>query len=304
MDKKVLVTGGAGFIGSHLCEALVSRGYKVTVIDNLSTGKLDNIKFHSLPVAFVNGTITDLALLQDICGGVEFVFHLAAMNRAPRSIENPIDANKVNIDGTLNVLVAARDNKVKKVVYTSSSSVYGGDGVSIKREVMKPNPETPYAVSKLAGEYYCGVFQKLYGLSSLCLRYFSVYGKRQRPDVEYAAVVPVFIDRISHGMPPIIFGDGEQTRNFTYVRDAVAVTVFLAESEETGIFNVSYSQPVSVNKLANLVAATLKKKVTPVYEKKRTGDVKHLSANISKLLDLKFILEYDIQAGLRDMVSG
>jgi len=226
------------------------------------------------------------------------------MNRAPRSIENPIDANKVNIDGTLNVLVAARDNKVKKVVYTSSSSVYGGDGVSIKREVMKPNPETPYAVSKLAGEYYCGVFQKLYGLSSLCLRYFSVYGKRQRPDVEYAAVVPVFIDRISHGMPPIIFGDGEQTRNFTYVRDAVAVTVFLAESEETGIFNVSYSQPVSVNKLANLVAATLKKKVTPVYEKKRTGDVKHLSANISKLLDLKFILEYDIQAGLRDMVSG
>ena len=206
---KVVVTGGAGFIGSHLSEGLVNRGYRVIILDDLSTGKKENVQLllQRENIEFVKGSITDLTLLQKLFRGTDKVFHLAAIPSVPRSIKNPQISHEVNVTGTLNVLLAARDNGVGKVIYASSSSVYGDTPTLPKKENMLPNPQSPYAAAKLAGESYCRVFHKVYELPTACLRYFNVYGPRQDPDSRYAAVIPLFIKMVSAGEAPVIFGD-------------------------------------------------------------------------------------------------
>ena len=205
--KKVTVTGGAGFVGSHLAELLVSRGYHVIIIDDLSTGKKENIADLTGKdgVRFTQGSILDLHLLRESFRGVDLVFHQAALTSVPRSMEDPASTNEVNITGTLNVLLAARDNNVKKVIFASSSSVYGDTPTLPKTEDMIPHPQSPYALTKMVGEHYCHIFHKIYDLPTICLRYFNVYGPRQDPDSPYAAVIPLFITKVLQNKPPIIY---------------------------------------------------------------------------------------------------
>ena len=218
-----MVTGGAGFIGSHLSEELERRGYYTIILDDLSTGSLENIAGLQKKdnVQFVRGSVTDSRLLQKLLHDVEYVFHQGAIARVPRSIDDPLLANEVNITGTLNVLLAARGNGVKKVIYASSSSAYGDTLVLPKREDMKPKPLSPYAVSKLIGEQYCKVFYNIYGLETVSLRYFNVFGPRQDPTSEYSAVIPKFVTSIFKDESVTIYGDGEQSRDFTYVQNVV-----------------------------------------------------------------------------------
>jgi UDP-glucose 4-epimerase len=251
MTKKVVVTGGAGFIGSNLVEEL-AKDYDVIVIDNLSTGRIENIA-HLKNIEFINGSVTDLCLLNNVFVGTECVFHQAALPSVQRSVDDPISSNLANADGTLNVLVAARDCNVKKVVFASSSSVYGDSVILPKQEEMKPNPKSPYAITKLTGEHYCMVFSEIYGLSTTCLRYFNVYGPRQNPRSQYAAVIPIFIIRILSGEPPIIFGDGSHTRDFTFVKDVVKANILAMKSENQGIFNIACGRRISLAVLAHRI---------------------------------------------------
>jgi UDP-glucose 4-epimerase len=213
-SKRVLVTGGAGFIGSNLAEELAREGHEVVILDDLSTGKEENIKEFKDSIKFVKGSVINLELLRELFKGVDCVFHQAAIPSVQRSVEDPVRTNEVNVKGTLNVLIAARDSGVEKVIYASSSSVYGDIPELPKREDMKPNPKSPYAVTKLMGEYYCDVFREVYGLKTVSLRYFNIYGPRQDPCSEYAAVIPRFITRVLSNQPPIIFGDGNADQRF------------------------------------------------------------------------------------------
>ena len=302
--KKVAVTGGAGFIGSHLTELLLSQGYHIIIVDDLSTGKMENIALllKSGQVEFIRGSITDLPLLQQLFQGVDYVFHQAALASVPRSIANPLASHEVNLTGTLNVLLAARDNAVKKVIYASSSSVYGDTPTLPKGEAMIPDPLSPYAVTKLAGEYYCRVFHQAYRLPTVCLRYFNVYGPRQDPDSQYAAVIPGFIKRAACDEPPVIFGDGEQTRDFTFVQDVVAANVLAAESETCGVFNISRGESITINRLAHLILELVGKKLEPIHQEPRTGDVRHSFADISKAKAFGYQPKYGLAAGLTETV--
>jgi len=312
--KKVVVTGGAGFIGSHLTEELAGRGYHVIILDDLSTGKLENIaglinSTNSITpqiqgVEFIQGSITDLSLLQKLFQNVDYIFHQAAIPSVPRSVENPQASHEANITGTLNVLLAARDNGVKKVIYASSSSVYGDTPTLPKREDMSPNPQSPYAVTKLAGEYYCQVFHQVYGLSTVCLRYFNVYGTRQDPNSQYAAVIPRFMQRTLHGKAPIIFGDGDQTRDFTFVKDAVEANILAAESDAIGIFNIGRGESVSINRLAELVIRLVGNSVEPIYEEPRPGDIRHSLADISQAIAFGYKPKWTLEDGLSKTLEG
>lgn len=305
--KKVIVTGGAGFIGSNLAEELAQRGYQVVIIDDLSTGNLGNIQA-VLPagqINFIEGSITDLPLMQEIFSGADYVFHQAALPSVPRSIEDPETTHSVNITGTLNVLIAARDNAVKKLVYASSSSVYGDTPTLPKTEDMLPNPLSPYAVSKLTGEYYCQVFTRIYGLKTVCLRYFNVYGPRQDPKSAYAAVIPLFINAALAGGSPVIFGDGEQTRDFTFVRDVVEANIQAAESEVTGVFNLGNSQSVTINQLTNLIIElTGKNNIKPVYQEPRPGDILHSLADTTKAKAFGYNPGYKLEQGLKETIKS
>lgn len=282
-DKKIVITGGAGFIGSNMARTL-SKENKVTVIDDLSTGYIKNIQgfIDSNAIGFVKGSITDLDLLQEIFKDVDYVFHEAAIPSVPRSIKDPISSNFVNVNGTLNVLVAARDNNVKKIVYASSSSVYGDTPTLPKKEDMKTRPLSPYAVGKLTGEYYCQVFNKIYSLPTVSLRYFNVYGPRQDPLSEYAAVIPKFITCILNEESPIIYGDGEQTRDFTFIEDVVQANILAAESDATGVFNIACGKRISINDLVHSIRVITEKDIEPVYNDPRPGDIVHSLADISK----------------------
>lgn len=303
-QKRVVITGGAGFIGSHLAEELVGRGYYVIILDDLSTGIVENIAdlLTRENVKFIQGSITDIPLLQELLQGVHYVFHLAAIPSVPRSIENPRACHEVGATGTLNMLLAARDNGVGKVIYTSSSSVYGDTPTLPKNEDMLPNPQSPYAVTKLAGEYYCRVFYQVYGLSTICLRYFNVYGPRQNPNSQYAAVIPRFITRVSQSNPPVIFGDGEQTRDFTFVEDAVEASILAAESNAGGVFNIGKGESVSINRLAGLIIRLMKNSIEPIHEEPRPGDVRHSLADISKAKTLRYNPKYSLEEGLRETI--
>jgi UDP-glucose 4-epimerase len=304
--KRVVVTGGAGFIGSHLADELVRQGYQVVILDDLSTGKPENIAqlLTRENLEFVQGSVTDLPLLQKLFHSVDHVFHLAAIPSVARSIGDPRVSHEANITGTLNVLLAARDNGVRKVIYASSSSVYGDTIILPKREDMLPNPQSPYAVSKLAGEYYCQVFQGIYGLPTVCLRYFNIYGSRQDPDSEYAAVIPRFIKRASAGSPPIIFGDGEQTRDFTFIQDAVDANILAAESNATGVFNVGRSKSITINQLARLVVKLMGNDIEPIYEGPRPGDIRHSLADISRARAFGYQPKWSLGEGLRESIRS
>jgi len=304
--KKVVVTGGAGFIGSHLAEELARRDYRVIILDDLSAGKIENIEdlLDKENVEFIKGSITDPPLLQELFRGVDYVFHQAAIPSVPRSIENPQASHEVNVGGTLNVLLAARENSVKKVIYASSSSVYGDIPTLPKREDMVPHPLSPYAVTKLAGEYYCQVFHQVYELPTVCLRYFNVYGPRQDPNSQYAAVIPRFIKRALEGNPPIIFGDGEQTRDFTFVKDAVEASILAAESDARRLFNIAQGESITINELAKLIISIVGENMEPVHQEPRPGDIRHSLADISRARAFGYEPRCSLKEGLRETIRS
>ncbi len=301
----MIVTGGAGFIGSHLAGEVARQGYRVIIVDDLSTGKVENIKglLEEGRVEFVQASVTDLPLLKELFQGVDLVFHLAAIPSVPRSIENPLRSHEVNTTGTLNALLAASENGVRKVIYASSSSVYGDTPTLLKSEDMPANPLSPYTVTKVTSEYYCRVFQEVYGLATVSLRYFNVYGPRQDADSQYAAVIPRFIKRVFRGEAPIIFGDGEQTRDFSFVGDAVAATVLAALSDATGVFNVGGGRSITINRLARLIIRLSGNSIEPVYSNPRPGDVRHSLADISRAMAFGYRPEYHIEAGLKETIK-
>ncbi len=303
-DKNVVITGGSGFIGSNLARALATKN-NVIVIDDLSTGNINNIKdlIDSNKIDFIKGSITDLDLLQKTFKNINYVFHDAAIPSVPRSIKDPLRSNYVNINGTLNVLIAARDNNVQKVIYASSSSVYGDAPTLPKKEKMKPRPLSPYAISKLTAEYYCQVFTRIYKLSTVSLRYFNVYGPRQSPLSEYAAVIPKFITNILNEKSPLIYGNGRQTRDFTYVDDVVKANILAGESDETGIFNIAGGNRISIKNLALQIMGLCKKKLDIEYTNPRHGDIKHSYADISKAKEkINYTPSYILSDGLKEVI--
>jgi nucleoside-diphosphate-sugar epimerase len=294
----VLVTGGAGFIGSNIAIQLVKDGYQVTVLDDLSTGYLKNLDTIKDKIKFIQGSITDYDLLNKIMPGVDFVLHQAALPSVPRSIDSPIDSHANNATGILNILEAARLNKVKRVVFASSSSVYGDAPEEYKSEDLPTNPLSPYAVTKLVGEEYCRVFAELYDIETVCLRYFNVFGPQQDPASDYAAVIPLFIKAILADQQPTIFGDGTQSRDFTYVNNNVKANILAMHSDKVGrgeTINIACGQAFSLLDLVNDINKILNKNIKPILADPRAGDIKHSLANISKakeLLDYKTDIDF------------
>jgi UDP-N-acetylglucosamine/UDP-N-acetyl-alpha-D-glucosaminouronate 4-epimerase len=284
-----LVTGGAGFIGSHLTERLLSEGRDVRVVDDFSTGRRENLEFAPSSqrwgrLEVLPGDITDPDLVLRAVADVEHVYHQAAIPSVPRSVADPIASNRANVSGTLNLLVAARDAGVKRFVYASSSSVYGESPTLPKVETMPPEPLSPYAISKLAAEQYARAFHRLYGLPTVGLRYFNVFGPRQDPGSEYAAVVPKFITAMARGQRPTIFGDGEQTRDFTYISNAVDANLAACASGEAAFgrsFNVACGRRISLLELVAQINGILGSGIEPVHAAPRAGDVKHSLADIA-----------------------
>lgn len=282
--EKYLVTGGAGFIGSNIAEELVKRGVKVRVIDNFLTGKRENITSFLDEIEFIEGDIRDFKTCRRALKGVDFVLHQAALPSVPLSIEDPFRTSEINIMGTLNLLLASRDADVKKFVFASSSSVYGNDPRLPKNENMEASPLSPYAITKLVGEMYCRIFSQIYGLSTICLRYFNIFGPRQDPFSQYAAVIPNFIDKMLKGEKPIIFDDGEQSRDFTFVSNVVEANILSVKAEDVSdvVINVACNERTTVNSLVEKINEILRKNIRPLYKKPRPGDVKHSYADISK----------------------
>jgi UDP-glucose 4-epimerase len=278
--------------------------HSIIILDDLSTGKIGNIEelLEKSTVKFIQGSVTNLSLLQELCQGVDYVFHQAAIASVPQSIRNPQSSHEVNVTGTLNVLLAAKDNGVKKVIYASSSSVYGDSPTLPKREDMPPNPLSPYAVTKLTGEYYCQMFCCVYGLLTICLRYFNVYGPRQDPNSQYAAVIPSFIKSLLEGKRPIIFGDGEQTRDFTFIQDIVNGNVLAAQSDACGVVNLGMGERITINELARLIIKLLGNNLQPVHQKPRVGDVRHSLADISKAKTFGYEPRHSLEFGLRETI--
>ncbi|HQM67390.1 MAG TPA: SDR family oxidoreductase [Methanomassiliicoccales archaeon] len=298
--KRILVTGGAGFIGSHIVEAL-SADNEVLVIDDLTTGKRGNLE--GMDAELIVASVRDAEKVRSAMEGVDYVFHHAAIASVPKSVDDPIASNQVNVCGTLRVLNEARAAKVRKVVFASSSAVYGNTPSDLKREEDLPDPISPYAVTKLTGELYCRNFWLNYGLPTCSLRYFNVYGPRQDPSSDYAAVVPRFISAARAGKPLTIFGDGEQTRDFIFVRDVVRANILAAldEGHNGEAFNIACQERVSVNQLASLVLMEMGLREEGMIEHRaeRKGDVRHSLADIGKARrDLGFVPAYDIREGL------
>ena len=279
---KFLVTGGAGFIGSNITEELLKRGYSVRVLDNFSTGRRENIKEFEKDIELIEGDIRSYHTVVKAVNGIDVILHQAALPSVPRSIYDPITTHEVNAGGTLNILNAAKESGVKKVVYASSSSVYGDNPELPKHEGMMPNPLSPYAVSKLAGEKYCQVFSKLYGLETVSLRYFNVFGPKQDPNSQYSAVIPIFIKAIKENKQPVIFGDGTQSRDFTYVTNVVECNLLAATKNVDGglVMNCATHGQINLNELVRQINNILDKNISPVFAKSRVGDIKHSYANI------------------------
>lgn len=300
-----LVTGGAGFIGSHLVERLVEGGDDVVVLDDLSTGKLDNLQSVSDEINFVKGDVRDLELVKRVTQGVDFIFHQAAMRSVPLSVINPVAFNEVNVSGTLNVLLAAREAKVKRFIFASSSSVYGDLG-PLKKEDMKTQPVSPYAVSKVAGELYCSIFANLYKIETVVLRYFNVFGPRQDPKSQYAAVIPAFISRILADEQPIIYGDGLQSRDFTFVENVITANIKAAESERTAgkVFNIACGKRYTLLEVLDRINSILGKNIKPEFLPAREGDVRHTLADIDlskQYLGTSSLVEFE--EGLKETIQ-
>jgi UDP-N-acetylglucosamine/UDP-N-acetyl-alpha-D-glucosaminouronate 4-epimerase len=298
---KALVTGGAGFIGSNVVRALLERGDDVRVLDNFSTGSRANLE--SLDVEVVEGELRSYERVHAAVRGAEVVFHLGALGSVPRSVQDPLTSSAVNVEGTLNVLLAARDESVRRVVFSSSSSIYGSSGELPRTEEMAPDPISPYGVAKLAAERYCVSFSRVYeSFETVVLRYFNVFGPRQSPHSQYAAVVPLFITRIAAGEPIVVYGDGEQSRDFTYVDNVVDATLLAADAPGASgrIFNIAAGSPASVNELAAAVGRILARPVQREEAPPRPGDVRDSWADVDAArstlgYDPRISLEHGLQ---------
>jgi UDP-N-acetylglucosamine/UDP-N-acetylgalactosamine 4-epimerase len=280
---RYLVTGGAGFIGSNMVDELVRRGHEVTVLDDLSAGKEANLGHIRSKIDFLIGTITDLAAVQSACKGADYVIHLAARTSVPRSVKDPLESNHVNIDGTLNVLVAARDAKVKRFVYAASSSAYGETPTQPKVETMQSQPISPYGVTKYVGELYAQVFGRNYGLENASVRYFNVFGPRQDPTSQYSGVLSRFMLAVIEGQQPVIYGDGEQSRDFTFIENVVDVTLRACEASGASgqVFNGGTGARITLNEVLKQLEKITGKKLQAKYDPPRTGDIRDSQADIS-----------------------
>lgn len=307
LTTKCLVTGGAGFIGSHIADELIRQGARVTIIDNLSTGFRENLEEINGDFSFIEGDINDSVMLKKALEDVEIVFHQAALPSVPRSVEDPLETHQACVNGTFNLLLNARDSGVRRMIYAASSSAYGDQETLPKVETMRPEPLSPYAAAKLACEYYCRVFTEVYGLETFSLRYFNVFGPRQNPSSAYSGVISRFIDALMSGQRPVIFGDGEQTRDFTYVANVVRANINAANaSEGVGeVMNVANGERVSLNELLQvLTSVTGRQDASPEYLPERKGDVKHSQADNGRAVScLNYRKEVDLETGLRKTVD-
>jgi UDP-glucose 4-epimerase len=298
---RILVTGGAGFIGSHIVEHFQQKA-DVRVLDNLRSGYKKNLD--SFKVHFIPGSVMEPETLQNAMKDIDFVFHLAAMISVPESMHKPVECVNINTIGTLNVLEAAAQAGVKKLCLSSSAAIYGDNPSVPKLENMLPEPKSPYAETKLSGEYYCDIYTREHGLPTACLRYFNVFGPRQDPASQYAAAIPIFISRAVRNQPITIFGDGEQTRDFIFVKDIVAANAFFAtQSACTGIFNVAYGGRITINELAEKIVKLTNSQSEIVHLPEREGDVKHSQASVAKLHQAGFQPSFDFDAGLSSTIE-
>jgi len=303
---RYVVTGGAGFIGSNTVDELVRRGETVIVLDDLSSGKEDNLAEVRSKISFIKGSITDLEAVRKAMQSADYVIHLAARTSVPRSVKDPIDTNKINVEGTLNVLVAARDAKVKRVVFAASSSAYGETPTLPKVETMQPEPISPYGVAKYAGELYAQMFGRVYGLENVSLRYFNIFGPRQDPDSPYSGVLAKFCTAFLEKTQPLVFGDGEQSRDFTFVENAVAANLLACEAPNASgkVFNVGTGTRVTLNQTLALLANLTGNQPEIKYEPPRDGDIRDSQADITQA---RAILNYEslvnFEEGLRRTVE-
>lgn len=298
---KVLVTGGAGFIGSHIVEYFQGKA-EVRVLDNLRSGFKKNLT--GFKQEFIEASILDREIVRRAMDGVDYVFHLAAIISVPESMRDPVECDKINTTGTRIVLEEAARAKVKKLIFSSSSAIYGDNPVTPKMETLPPEPKSPYALTKLKGEYYCQEFSDEGRLATASLRYFNVFGPRQDPKSPYAAAVPTFIDRALKNEPITIFGDGEQTRDFIYVKEVAAANVFLAtQSSTTGVFNVACGRRLAINDLARTICRLTDSHSEIKYASERPGDVKHSLASIDKLCAAGFKPSDNFSGGLAETLS-
>jgi UDP-glucose 4-epimerase len=301
-----LVTGGAGFIGSNIVGELVQRGERVRILDNFSTGKRQNIALFLEHVELIEGDLRHLDTVRRATEGVDYIVHQGALPSVQRSVDNPLGTDESNVRGTLNLLVAARDAGVKRMVYASSSAVYG-DTLSLpKTEEMKLAPLSPYAVSKLAGEYYCQVFYQVYGLETASLRYFNVFGPRQDPTSQYAAVIPKFVEAMLRGEQPVIHGDGEQSRDFSYVTNVVQANLLAATASgvEGQVFNIACGQRHTLLELVAMINWILGTNIAPVHTAPRLGDIRHSLADIARAREmLGYQVEVEFEEGLRRLIA-
>ena len=296
---RYVVTGGAGFIGSNTVDELVKRGHSVVVLDDLSAGKEENLAEVRNKITFIKGSITDMEVVRKAMHEAEYVLHLAARTSVPRSVKDPIESNRINVDGTLNVLVAARDAKVKRIVFAASSSAYGETPTLPKVETMRPMPISPYGITKFVGELYLHVFGRCYGLENVALRYFNVFGPRQDPSSPYSGVLAKFCTAYLEGTQPVIFGDGEQTRDFTYVENAVQANLLACEAADVSgrVFNVGIGGRVSLNQVAQILAKISGNQLEVRHDPPREGDIRDSQADIGQAREL---LGYDPQVDFEE----
>jgi nucleoside-diphosphate-sugar epimerase len=299
---RYVVTGGAGFIGSNTVDELVKRGHSVVVLDDLSAGKEENLAEVRNKITLMKGSITDIEFVRKAMHEAEYVLHLAARTSVPRSVKDPIESNRINIDGTLNVLVAARDAKVKRIVFAASSSAYGETPTLPKVETMRPMPISPYGVTKFVGELYLQTFGRCYGLENVCLRYFNVFGPRQDPGSPYSGVLAKFCTAFLEETQPLIFGDGQQTRDFTYVDNAVQANLLACEAPNVSgkVFNVGVGGRISLNQVVELLAKISGRHLEVKYDPARDGDIRDSQADIAQARELLgYDPQVDFEEGLR-----
>ncbi len=298
--KTIFITGGAGFIGSNLADELIKQGAKVVIIDNLVTGFRENLEEINGDFEFIEGDLNDDEAMKKAVEGVEIVFHEAALPSVPRSVENPADTHQACVNGTFNLLLKAKDAGVKRVIYAASSSAYGETLVLPKVETMRPEPLSPYAGAKLMGEYYCQVFSRVYGLEAIALRYFNVFGPRQNPSSQYSGVISRFVDALLGDKTPVIYGDGETSRDFTYIANVVDANIKAAQTSKGigEVMNCANGERISLNELLNVLKnITGKQEVNASYEPERKGDVKHSQADNSRAVEC---FGYERKVGLEE----
>lgn len=307
MITRSLVTGGAGFIGSHIVEALVERGDQVRVFDNLSTGYQKNLVHVADRIEFIAADLRDETALREAVAGVDVIFHLAAMVSVPESMANPAEAELINSLGTLNLLQEAKQADVRRLVLSSTCAVYGDEPTLPKIETMQPHPKSPYAISKLAAEYYCQLFNNSFKLETVVLRYFNVFGPRQDPSSAYSGVISIFVDKMSQQNLPFIYGDGQQSRDFVFVEDVVRANLLAAQIPEAvgKTFNIGTGRQITINYLFETLAQIFNVKTSPIYKPTRSGDIRHsyAEADFAKAL-LGWSPQVQFEDGLRQLIAG